>query len=176
MKEENNTKEYFLDLISNRAFVDKIKSLIQYEPLPDDHWIWKGTVRGGIHPAIHRNGQMVSVRRLIYCSRNLDLLPIRYVRAACERSDCVNPHHASVHRAGDVDQRIQNNIERTPDGCWIWTGSVYRDVPMISMERGNISVRRHLYGIDHDIERSKRVINTCGNRKCVKSDHSTIGH
>ena len=73
-------------------------------------------------------------------------------------------------------QRFQQKINRSPDGCWLWTGS--KDSKgYAKMKFGKSIVGSHRLAYRHwkgDIPEGQEVRHMCKN-KCVNPDHLELG-
>jgi hypothetical protein len=62
-----------------------------------DHWIWRGTVLGGLYPYLKIAGRREYVCRLSWeLHHGQPLTRGQQVRHACDESRCVNPRHLRV--------------------------------------------------------------------------------
>src|SRR5207302_88176 len=65
-------------------------------------------------------------------------------------------------------QRFLDRVEESPDGCWMWKGSVYGNMPMLSVKSGYMSAARISYAIyNGPIPEGARVYRTCHNKTCI---------
>ncbi len=61
--------------------------------MPNECWVWTGTVSAGGSPQIRRKGKVLSVRRFLY-EKDHDLIEGRRLHTTCRDKACVNPDHA----------------------------------------------------------------------------------
>lgn len=88
---------------------------------------------------------------------------------------------AATRQAGGgretLAERIMAKVEKTPDGCWLWTGATVgnerRRYGVIMNEGKVVNVRRALYGLLNPGRplRDREAGSTCGRPLCVKPSH-----
>lgn len=83
------------------------------------------------------------------------------------------PAQSLGERRPDILQRFRSHTVAGPDGCLLWTGFAPDGVPRFSIN-GRPHSARHiaLLLIGHHRTKSvRRIVTSCGSRRCVAVDH-----
>jgi len=89
-----------------------------------------------------------------------------------------------IGRKSTLEERFVNRVRLGPGPCYVWTGYVHKPSGFGALVVGHRFIYVHRYAWEREfgpIPLKARVIQTCGNRLCVRPDHlelrvSTRGH
>jgi hypothetical protein len=79
-----------------------------------------------------------------------------------------------------LKDRITHNILYSPDGCWLWTGSLYVVGGYGRLQFNNIKSSAHrwsalAYGIINSIDEDTLILHKCDIKRCVNPEHLYSG-
>lgn len=81
-----------------------------------------------------------------------------------------------------IKEKIEEKIERTSDGCWIWKGSKFkrnkgsaRPQLRLNKKRTVLAHRLAFEAYKGPIEQGKHVLHKCDRPLCVNPDHLFLG-
>jgi len=153
----------------------------------DACWEWRGATTGG-YGELRCEGRSVVAHRFAYALVNGTIPDGLLVGHRCLNPACCNPVHlftdtpvgiAAQPGARPRGRPITPSVERflalvdvRRDGCWEWVGNMSSGVPSFKMAKHvNRSCRQFSWATWIGVPVPRRIVPTCGDRKCVNPLH-----